>query len=47
MKAGSEDKAEEIVRDRFTSEEIKVSDLEFESVKVDAELNESKSMDCG
>ena len=47
VKASSEAEAEEIVRDRFTAEEIKVSDLEFESVKVDAELNESKSMDCG
>ena len=40
VKAESDSEAEEIVRDRFTREDIKVSDLEFESVKVDAELKE-------
>ena len=40
VKAESDSEAEEIVRDRFTAEEIKVSDLEFESVKVDAEIKE-------
>ena len=38
VKAESDSEAEEIVRDRFKNEDIKVSDLEFESVTVDAEL---------
>ena len=40
VKAESDSEAEQIVRDRFTDEEIKVSDLEFESVTVDAEIKE-------
>ena len=40
VKAESDSEAEEIVRDRFTREDIKVSDLEFESVTVDAEIKE-------
>ena len=40
VKAESDSEAEQIVRDRFTGEEIKVSDLEFESVTVDAEIKE-------
>ena len=40
VKAESDSEAEEIVRDRFTREDIKVSDLEFESVTVDADIKE-------
>ena len=40
VKAESDSEAEQIVRDRFTREDIKVSDLEFESVTVDAEIKE-------
>lgn len=40
VKAESDSEAEEIVRDRFTREDIKVSDLDFESVTVDAEIKE-------
>ena len=36
VKASSESEAEEIVRDRFANEEIKVSDLELDSTDVNA-----------
>ena len=36
VKASSESEAEEIVRDRFANEEIKVSDLELDSTDVSA-----------
>lgn len=36
VKASSESGAEEIVRDRFTAEDIKVSDLELDKTEVNA-----------
>ena len=36
VRASSESEAEEIVRDRFAAEEIKVSDLELDSTEVSA-----------
>lgn len=36
VKASSESEAEEIVRDRFTAEDIKVSDLELDKTEVNA-----------
>ena len=36
VRASSESEAEEIVRDRFTAEDIKVSDLELDKTEVNA-----------